>query len=288
MPWLNELDHLDHDPVLEVGLGMTLSQSSLQALSYCPRKFQYLYLEQLGLPNLPNPTATPETELPQDLGTWFHRLQQQVELGLDIRPLLATNEPLPTWYQAFQDNPPPMIDGLRDSEHRRQLALGNLTLVGVYDLLILGSGAAQILDWKTYARPQNPRILEKHWQTRLYPYLLAATTDYPPEEITITYWFALAPEQNHSLSFPYSSAGFMETQELLTQWQENLAAWFARYQEGQDLPQVEVQAGKCQHCEFASRCQRRGEADDRDSLNPSGLLAAMLSYPEIPIDTKIK
>jgi hypothetical protein len=54
---------------------------------------------------------------------------------------------------------------------------------------LIADDLAQILDWKTYPKPQNRRWVEQNWQTLLYPYVLAETSDYLPEQISMTYWF---------------------------------------------------------------------------------------------------
>ncbi len=269
--------------------GLSLSQSSLQTLTTCPRKFQYLYLDQLGLPHFQFQGATDlSVDLPQDLGTWFHRLLQQQELGLDIQPLLTANAPLPDWFATFQATPPPMIAGVRASEQRYQSQMGNLGLVGIYDLVIFGTDQAQILDWKTYQRPQTSEFLKHHWQTRLYPYLLAATGEFAPEQILMTYWFALAPDDQHSLTFRYSQALFEKTQQQLSQLSQRIEAWITNYAQGQPLPQVTLESGKCFHCEFAYRCQRPQslrfeDESEADELNPQLLLDSVMNYPELAI-----
>lgn len=275
------------DALLETP-GLSLTQSSLQALSYCPRKFQYLYLDQLGLPNFQTKaTANLGIDLPQDLGTWFHRLLQQRELGLDITPLLGGNEPLPSWYKTFQTAPPPMISGQRDSEQRRQVMLGSLTLVGVYDLVIWGKSQAQILDWKTYQRPQTTEYLKNDWQTRLYPYLLAATTDYPPENIVMTYWFALAEDGQHSLTFRYSPTLHNQTKQILSQLSQRVEAWILAYGQGTALPQVDILKGRCSNCEFAYRCQRQDRPESPETgFDPEILLQSVQNYPEISLSVE--
>lgn len=284
-------------PLLEDGLttdtpvettGLSLTQSSLQALAYCPRKFQYVYLDQLALPNFQTKAgANLEVDLPQDLGTWFHRLLQQRELGLDIAPLLHENEPLSSWYEAFQTAPPPMISGQRDSEHRRQMMLGSVTLVGVYDLVIWGKTQAQILDWKTYQHPQTSQFLQRHWQTRLYPYLLAATTDYPPDAIVMTYWFALGQEGEHSVNFRYSHALHTQTQQALEQFVQRLEMWIQAYEQGTSLPQVDPLKGRCESCEFAYRCHRQPPTEPTETgFDPQILLQSVQNYPEISLSAE--
>lgn len=282
MPLLDE-GSISDAPVETTGLSLT--QSSLQALAYCPRKFQYVYLDQLMLPNFQTKAgANLGVDLPQDLGTWFHRLLQQRELGLDIAPLLQSNEPLPAWYEAFQTVPPRMISGQRDSEHRRQLMVGSVTLVGIYDLVIWGKTQAQILDWKTYQRPQTSQFLQSHWQTRLYPYLLAATTDYPPDSIVMTYWFALGHDGEHSINFRYSQALHTQTAKILEQFVQRLELWTLAYEQGVPFPQVDILKGCCSSCEFAYRCQRQERPEPTETgFDPEILLQSVQNYPEIPL-----
>jgi ATP-dependent exoDNAse (exonuclease V) beta subunit len=58
-------------------------------------------------------------------------------------------------------------------------------LTVIYDLLIEAEDNAQILDWKTYPQPKEQNRLAKDWQTRLYLYVLAETSDYLPEQISM-------------------------------------------------------------------------------------------------------
>lgn len=242
-----------------------LSQAHLTLLTTCPRKFQHVYLDQLGLPSLP------EEQERQTLGTRFHQLMQQRELGLPIKELLQADTHLQRWFSTFRDAPPPMLPGLRQSEHRRTLSWQNYLLTGIYDLLILGQ-QAQILDWKTYSRPQNPQWLQQSWQTRLYLYLLGETSEYRPEQISMTYWFAESQGKESeppSLTFTYSAAHHLQTQKQLTQLLGNLTGWLESYTQNGSFPQVAIETGECQgrttggnfngkalECRFASRCQR--------------------------------
>ena len=238
-----------------------LSQGHLQLLTACPRKFQHLYLDQLAAPRLEAP------QTPQRLGRQFHQLMQQQDLGLDVHPIVAAHPDLARWLAAFAQAPPPMIAGDRHSEHQCTLLQQGYVLVAVYDLLIQGTQQAQILDWKTYRRPRNPDTLRQHWQTRLYPYLLAATSPYPPEQITMTYWFAEAdpdrPAAERFLTFPYNQTWHQQTQQDLTHHLEQLSQWLRHNDQGQPFPQVPLAAGQCytEHtqCDFVGRCQRQQE-----------------------------
>ena len=167
----------------------SISQGHLNIWETCRRKYQYKYLEELSLP---------ETNSNQEklrLGSNFHLLMQQKELGLDVVALASSDPALEKWLTAFENQPPDMLDGDRLCEHRRTLEItseislhnsGNSdrgqdnfvlpTLITViYDFLILGDRQGQILDWKTHQVPIKQDVLQDSWQTRLYLYVLAKT-----------------------------------------------------------------------------------------------------------------
>jgi hypothetical protein len=262
-----------------------ISQAHLNLLAVCPRKFQHVYLDQLGLPQIP------EEQERLDLGNRFHLLIQQRELGLPIESLVQADTQLQRWFDAFNQTPPQILSGERQSEHRRVLHFQSYLLVGVYDLLVLGEQQAQILDWKTYSRPQNQQWLKQSWQTRLYPYILAETSDYLPEQICMTYWFAESKGKRnaepHSLTFPYNTALHEQTRQDLAQALGNLAGWLETYYEGGLFSQVAVEAGQCYRddgeassCRFAIRCQRNTESN---KLNVSTFDNDIGSIQELPL-----
>jgi hypothetical protein len=243
---------------------LRLSQGHLNLLTTCPRKFQYIALDQLGTP------TPPEQQERMAWGDRFHRLMQQQELGLlaDISSDAAKPDPeqpirdcvtaLSTALaQALPPNP-----RLRQSEHRRGLDYNGWAIAAIYDLLILYDHQAHIFDWKTYARPQNTQFLAQNWQTRLYPFVLAETTDYQPAQIAMTYWFVQPGEPPKSLHFPYSDALHEQTRQDLSQIFAQLGEWLRNYDEGQFLPQIDIQKGHCRTCPFAVRCQRLIEPND--------------------------
>lgn len=262
-----------------------ISQAHLNLLSVCPRKFQHVYLDQLGLP------STPDQEEQLALGNRFHLLMQQRELGLPIEALVQADTKLQRWFDTFSQTPPQMLPGERQSEHRRTLCWQNYLLIGVYDLLILGEQQAQILDWKTYPRPQNQQWLKQNWQTRLYPYILAETSHYLPEQIYMTYWFAESRGKENagpcSLTFPYNTALHEQTRQDLNQALRDLTGWLELFNQGGSLPQVAIEAGHCYRndnaassCRFAIRC-RRSIGDNR--LHPFTVASNIDSIQERPL-----
>jgi hypothetical protein len=97
----------------------------------------------------------------------------------------------------------------RAAEHSRTLSHGDYLLTVIYDLLITYPEEAKIFDWKTYLKPEKTEKLAQNWQTRLYLYVLAATSPYAPEQISLTYWFV--KEQPRSLTFNYSQQQHEQT-----------------------------------------------------------------------------
>lgn len=243
---------------------LRLSQQHLNLLSLCPRKFQYTYLDQLVAP------THPDQEERLAWGSRFHLLMQQHELGLPVDTLLTGDEELKHCYHDFlhaaADILMPQADQnqtiFREAEHQRTLNFGSDLLVVVYDLIIAETEQARILDWKTYPRPQTKKHLEKNWQTRLYPFVFIETTDYQPEQISMTYWFVKPSKKQspQSLNFPYNQKKHQKTQKDLTHLINQLHQYLERYQQGEPFPQVDLNEDYCQSCQFAIRCQRVSES----------------------------
>lgn len=264
---------------------MRLSQGQLNLLETCPRKFQHTYLEQLAAP------TTPDQQERLSLGSRFHQLMQQWELGLPVEPFIKEDEQLKQWFDAFVGAAPTIlklhpdrpVNSLifRQSEHQRTLVFAGHLLTVVYDLLILSDQQAQILDWKTYPKPQQSRRLAQNWQTRLYPFVLAETSDYAPEDISMTYWFFQtqtgAATDPQSLRFDYSLDAHDRTRRDLAQQLQQLTLWLDRYQAaGAAFPQVAPESKACAECSFATRCHRE------DAITPTDWLD-LSEIQEIPL-----
>lgn len=249
---------------------LRLSQSHLNTLATCPRRFQHTYLEQL---------KTPVSLEQQERATWgsqFHLLMQQRELGLPVDTFSSADPVTSELGQSvealvniaphlFQTNLP----SGREAEHCRTLRFGQYLLTVVYDLLITTPEHATILDWKTYLIPENRQKIVRNWQTRLYLYVLAETSPYVPEQIAMTYWFVKLPSQPQSLTLQYSQAQHEQTDQDLGELLICLDDWLAAYSEnGQPLPQVSHTKGYCQSCNFASRCERTLAAPKESYYDP--------------------
>lgn len=266
-----------HQPIWQ------LSQGHLNLLDACPRKFQHRYLDRFET------SASLDNQSHQQLGSQFHQLMQQQALGLDIEPLLATDARLQAWFNAFVQTPPTMITGEQESEHQRLCWQDGYVLVAIYDLLIQNPEQAQILDWKTYALPKRADRLRNHWQTKLYLYLLAETSDYRPEQLSMTYWFAEASTQpdtkTNFLTFAYNSTWHEQTRHSLSKLLATLNQGLSAYETGAAMEQVAFSDGKCESpnhsCEFAERCQRRHQEDDAVALQVA--LADIDAIAELPL-----
>lgn len=236
------------------------SQQHLNLLSLCPRKFQYTYLDQLVSP------TSPEQEERITWGNQFHLLMQQHELGLPVDLLLTQDQELKHCYteflsvasDIFRFNSDASRLVFREAEHYRSLNFNHDVLVVIYDLIIAEEKQAQIFDWKTYPRPQNRQLLENNWQTRLYPYLLVETSQYSPEQVSMTYWFVKSPQKQppQCLHFPYTQQQHHKNKQDLTQLISQFHDDLDNYQQGEPFPQVDQNQGHCKSCQFAIRCQR--------------------------------
>jgi hypothetical protein len=235
---------------------LRLSQGQLNLLETCPRKFQHIYIEQLGFP------SGLEHQERLTWGSQFHLLMQQRELGLPIDYVLE--DPLHQSVEAFIQAAPEVFQSspgaIRQSEYSLTLEFQGYLLTVIYDLLIMDDRQAQILDWKTYPRPQQSRWLTKNWQTRLYPFVLAETSGYQPEQISMTYWFVRGqpdrPNQPESITYPYDEQHHQQTRQDLSHLLNQLAQWLDRYEQGESFPQVEIASGACDACSFGLRCHR--------------------------------
>ncbi|MBW4660375.1 MAG: PD-(D/E)XK nuclease family protein [Drouetiella hepatica Uher 2000/2452] len=254
-----------------------LSQGLLNLLTLCPRKFQYTYLDQLNVP------IAPEQQERINWGNRFHLLMQQRELGLKLDPEglpedRQIHHSVETFIQSVPELFSPSAFSSRQSEHGRSLHFQGYLFTVIYDLLILDRHEAQILDWKTYPRPQKPDWLLQNWQTRLYPFVLAETSEYKPDQISMTYWFVQpSPDglKPQCFKFSYSEAQHQQTYQDLTTLLDRFTHSLQRYQETrQPFPQTQS-LKPCEVCAFALRCQR-------GQLQPPQDEAPLVTLEEIP------
>jgi hypothetical protein len=246
---------------------LRLSQGHLNLLAACPRKFQHSYLEQLNTP------LDPKHEEYQILGSRFHLLMQQREMDLPINKLLQADPQLQNWMTDFSKIAPEIFitnihnQTFRESEHYRTLQIGNYLLTVIYDLLIADQNQSQILDWKTYPQPPNRATLAENWQTKLYLYVMAETSNYLLENISLTYWFVQSKEQTKHIKFCYNEKEHQKTAQELNQLLNNLTQWVKDYQNNISLPQIAKSQKICESCQYAMRCQRQKITQATEDIN---------------------
>ncbi|MDB9312503.1 PD-(D/E)XK nuclease family protein [Spirulina sp. CS-785/01] len=257
-----------------------ISQGQLNTFETCPRKYQHIYLDQLASP------VTPYQQERLMWGSQFHLLMQQRELGLPIADLVGEDQKLvqslTSLLAAAPESLIPQPGTWRDAEHHRTLVWGDYLLTVVYDLLIASPESAQILDWKTYLRPKGRQILADHWQTRLYLFVLGETSDYYPEQLSLTYWFVLGEKDPQSVSFPYDQGQHEQTRQDLAVLLQQMTEFGEHYQQDRiPFPQIPESQGICPTCPFAKRCQRSSE--DKESKNFAEEVVSFDKIKEIPL-----
>ena len=251
------------------------SQASLQDYLDCRRRFYLRYRLRLVWPALEaEPVEAFERETA--LGAAFHRLVQQHLVGVPAELLTAriADADLAAWWQAYLDFVRPDLSGIRPGADARlypefglSAPLAGVRLVAQYDLVVVApTGQATIYDWKTSRRlPQRQRLAAR-MQTRVYRSLLAMAggslnggAPFPPEAITMIYWFPGFPAAE--ARFAYDSAQASRDRQAL----ESLMA------EAQALEEKEAfltdDERRCRFCTYRSLCNRgvqAGTMDDED------------------------
>lgn len=251
---------------------LRLSQGHLTLLESCPRRFQHTVLDALAVP------ATPDQLAAQRWGDRFHLLMQQRELGLPIEPMLAQDPELQAVVAALVQADPDLFtptERFRQAEHSRACWVHGYGFTAIYDLLRLWDQRGEIIDWKTYRQPRSPAVLAQDWQTRLYCYLLVATTNLAPEQVSMVYWFVRHRDpdtgawQPQSVRLAYDRHRHDQTHADLKALGDRLSQWLAA---GSDFPKIPPTAAgldTCGQCPFAVRCQRdRPQAEGLNAIPP--------------------
>ena len=250
-----------------------LSQTQLKIIQECPHKFQHSYLELLAT------HSPPEHQAKLEWGSRFHLLMQQRELGLSIASIGQPDTEIQRCLVAFVNSAPELFTQsendnktFRQAEHVRTLIFQDYLFTVIYDLLIAEPNRTQILDWKTYPRPRKSKPIAQSWQTRLYLYVLVETSDYSPEQVSMTYWFVQlqGEEPPQSLTFTYNQIEHDRTKQDLTNLLHQLTDWRQRYSDkGEFLPQVDISSNLCNSCQFATRCNRAQDTKASSSNIPA-------------------
>jgi molecular chaperone DnaK (HSP70) len=88
-------------------------------------------------------------------------------------------------------------------------------------------------------------------------YVMAQTSNYLLENISMTYWFVQSKEQTKNIKFIYNEKEHQEAAEELNQLLNNLTKWVQDYQCNISLPQITKSQKICESCQYAVRCQRQ-------------------------------
>ena len=251
-----------------------LSQSHLTLLDTCMRKFKYVSFEALSGP------STYEQQATTQWGSQFHLLMQQRALDLPVEVMAGANSAMSESLTALAKAAPDVFkhlpasasakahDAFSQSEHRRTLAFNGHLLTVIYDLVVTSAGEGQsegqIFDWKTHQRSPQKEQLQRHWQTRLYLYVLCETTDLHPEQLSMTYWFVRSGAEPSFYRFGYSKAQHQQTQQDLQRLTDRLTQMSEQVDSDAAFPKVAVEKGLCDRCLFNVRCDRftQPSADD--------------------------
>jgi CRISPR/Cas system-associated exonuclease Cas4 (RecB family) len=241
----------------------TLSQSSLQDYSDCPRRFELRYIQQLSYPAIETEPAL-ENEKHQQEGEYFHRLAQQHLIGIPVEQIskLANTSNLQRWWDNFLPFSQTGLASLarRSSEVTLSAPLGEFRLLAKYDLIGLShDGNATIYDWKTYRKRPKNEWLAVRWQTRVYRALLVQAgahlnggKPFEPERIEMIYWFADFPSE--PARFAYNAAQFKRDWDALTALSQEIKI-------ASQFPLTDDRK-KCSYCPYRSFCNRGTRAGD--------------------------
>ena len=96
---------------------------------------------------------------------------------------------------------------------------------------------------------------------------MVETSDYLPEQVSMTYWFVRpgAKELPENLKFSYNQHRHEQTRQDLSQILSRLTHWLQEDRhDGKPFPQIDASTGQCNSCQFAIRCDRH-----RDTSPPA-------------------
>ena len=260
---------MEHDALLP------LTRGRLETFLACQRRFQLRYLAQL-----PWPESPPQADLAQAArrGQQFHQLLAQHFLG--VTPATGQDDELARWWQTFQTNGPTLPAGTYLPELTLTIPWRSQRLTGRFDLIIRTPDHLYLYDWKTEHRPRPAHILRQDWQTRLYLLLAVNGSQalgagpYRPEQISLTYWFANAPDK--TVTFNYDADEHQRQAAALTILVQQLETQLAQADSSWPLTS---NLALCPRCAYQLYCGRQDVA----STGPASeeLLDAWLEPEEL-------
>lgn len=162
-------------------------------------------------------------------------------MGLPVEPLLEAYPQMHRWISSIKAAVPSIFsdetDIFKECDYPRTLICKGHLISVVYNLLIAYDNQAQIIEWTTATLPDSLLQLENDWKTRLYLYVLAETSDYQPEQISLIYWFLQPDREPVSFRFEYDESLHQMTHSCLTALLNKLNEWLSVYQQfGKPFP----------------------------------------------------
>lgn len=244
----------------------TFTQSNLQDYVTCPRRFALRYIQQQKWPAVESEPAR-ERERHMQQGADFHHMIHQHLSGVPEAVLTprGSEEPLRRWWAAYLQHGLTGLPAQRHAELVLSAPLAGHRLLAKYDLIAVEPGEKLVIvDWKTSLRVPKQAQAAARMQTLVYPYVLVEAGFYlngeqpvSPEQVTMVYWYAEAPDQPHV--FAYDTAAHKsareELRDLITEIQTR---------DGFDLTTDE---SRCRFCAYRSLCDRGIEAGDESELD---------------------
>jgi hypothetical protein len=204
------------------------------------------------------------------LGNRFHLICQQFFSGIDPALLQKTidHPDLIKMWEKFLPFGESLLEYKLIPEQLLSIPFLNHRLIAKFDLLVeVNSEHYLIIDWKTSSKKLSRNILDKKFQTHLYPFIFCqAGADLfeidaiSPNFIEMHYWYPLGTEPEEV--FPYSdkkhSSIKSEIETLVNQINSALS-------KGTGFPLTDDHA-LCLYCEFRSLCNRGIKAGPFDNL----------------------
>jgi CRISPR/Cas system-associated exonuclease Cas4 (RecB family) len=111
--------------------------------------------------------------------------------------------------------------------------------------LIIGDRQGQIGRLENPSSAIKSALLHQDWQTKLYLYLLQVTTNFPPENLSMTYWFANSPQDSVIINY---------NQNWHDQIHRELLEIITEITQETEYPTLYPDSKICQSCEFRYRC----------------------------------
>ncbi len=249
------------------------SQASLQDFAECHRRFQLRHLMELRWPAAEaEPIEAHEQRM--ILGQAYHRMVQQWLLGVpeDLIARHTSDPELQRWWQStLAYRPVESFGGASEqalirTEYTLSGQVAGYRLMAKYDVVVLlPSGRATILDWKTSAKRTPDDRLRGRLQSRVYPCVLVEAGQalnggkaIQPASVEMIYWFPEAPQS--PARFVYSEEQYRSDRGYLTRLIRQISEMGeADFHLTDDLQ-------KCKYCVFRSYCGRGDEAGDLENM----------------------